>query len=180
MKKLTDKIEHSILDFLDQTIDRFPSDAERGQMIKSLDVIIGYFRDLREHVESLPLDHKQKEVLSAINIIRDFLQSAKENPPLAAALGLYFEKPMTSRKPRRQISQAEGEKIFNELRQLTTEQIQQRLLDYRGASMGELRGLAAYLGIKEAEKISRQTLVDKIVKIGFANVRGYEILRSKE
>jgi len=46
--------------------------------------------------------------------------------------------------------------------------------------MGELRGLAAYLGIKEAEKISRQTLVDKIVKIGFANVRGYEILRSKE
>jgi hypothetical protein len=180
MKKPTDKIEHSILDFLDQTIDRFPTDAEREKMIKSLDVIIAYFRDLREHVESLPLGQKQKEVLSAINVIRDFLQSAEENPSLAAALGLHFEKPMASRKPRRQISQAEGEKLFNELKQLTTEQIQRRLLDFKGTSMGELRGLATYLGIKEADKISRQTLVDKIVKIGFANVRGYEILRSRE
>lgn len=180
MRKPTDKIEHSILDFLDHTLNRFPNDVEREQVIKSLDVIITYFQDLREHVESLLPNYKQKEILSAINVIRDFLFSAKENPPLAAALGLYFEKPTSSKKPKRQISLAEGEKIFNELRQLTTEQIQQRLLDYRGMSMDELRALATYLGIKEAEKISRQSLVDKIVKIGFANVRGYELLRSKE
>jgi hypothetical protein len=180
MKKAPTRKEHSILDFLDETLKNLPEDAERERVIKSLDAIIGYFQDLRDRIRSLTPDYQQKEVLSAIDTVREFLLRAKNNPPLAAALGLHYQKAVTYRKPAREISQVEGKKIFNELKELTTEQILQKLLDYKKVSMAELRALATHLDIKEPEKMSRQDLVDKIVKIGFANIRGYEMLRSKE
>jgi len=69
-----------------------------------------------------------------------------------------------------------GEKLFNELKALSTDEILQRLLD-KDISMKDLRALAAYLDIKHERGMNREDLVDRVVKIGFANVRGYELLR---
>jgi len=178
MKKGKKKKEASILNFLEEVVKHFPSDAEREQIIKNLDIIIGYFQDLKERVKSLPNESQQKELLSAITTINNFLLSAKDNTFLSTALGLSYEKAISTKREKKEIPPQTGEKLFNELKDLTTEEIQQKLLDYKSVTMDELRALASYLGIKHPQRIKRQDLVDKIVKIGFANIRGYEILRS--
>ena len=172
------KMGPSILDFLDETIRSFPSDVEREKIVKNIDIIIRYFQDLQERVKSLPNGDKQKEILSAITTINSFLLSAKGNPALSAALGLSYERPSSTKRVKKEIIPQTGEKLFNELKSLPTEQIQQKLLNYKSVTMDELRALASYLGIKHLQRIKRQDLVDKIVKIGFANIRGYEMLRS--
>nr|MDO8081712.1 Rho termination factor N-terminal domain-containing protein [Candidatus Freyarchaeota archaeon] len=178
MKKGKGEKEYSILDFLYETLSKFPNDAEREQIIKGLDMGINYFQNLKERIKSLPNDYKQKEILSAIDTIKNFLISAKENSPLALALGPSFVKELSTKRPKKVLSPQVGEKLFNELKILPTEEIQQKLLDYKNISMEELYALADYLGIEHQKRIKRQDLIDKIVKIGFANIRGYELLRS--
>jgi hypothetical protein len=177
MKKGKREKELSILNFLEEVVKHFSSDAERDQIIRNLDIVIGYFQDLKERIKSLPNESQQKELLSAIAIINNFLLSAKNNPVLSAALGLSYEKAISAKREKKEISPETGEKLFNKLSNLTTEEIQQKLLD-KSVTMDELRALASYLGIKYPQRIRRQDLVDKIVKIGFANIRGYGILRS--
>jgi len=178
MKGKREKKESSILGFLEEVVRSFPSDIERDKIVKNIDTIIKYFQDLQGRVKSLPDENSQKEILSAISTINDFLLSARDNPVLSAALGLSYERPTSPKRVKKEITPQSGEKLFNELKSLPTEQIQQRLLDYKSVSMDELRALASYLGIKHPQRIKRQDLVDKIVKIGFANIRGYEMLRS--
>jgi len=171
------KRETSVLDFLAETIKSLPSDEEKKEIIENINIIIKYFQDLQERVKSLPNDDKKGEILSAITTIKEFLFSAKDNPTLSAALGLSYERPIAAKRPKKEITPQTGEKLFNELKSLPTEQIQQRLLDYK-ITMDELRALASFLGIKHPPRIKRQDLVDMIVKMGFANIRGYKILRS--
>lgn len=176
------KKEHFILDFaenLSSALQILPSDFERERITKDLEIIIQYFKDLRERVKSLPDTKNRDEIVSAVATIKNFLESAIENPAIAPVLGLPYGKRIVPSKPRRkEIPSQIGERLFNELKELSTEQIQEKLLNYKSASMDELRSLATYLGIKYEQRIKRQELVDKIVKIGFANIRGYEILRS--
>jgi len=178
MKERKKKKETSILDFLAETVKSLPSDAEKEKIVKNIGIIIKYFQDLQERVKSLPDDDKKKEILSAIITINEFLLSAKDNPVLSAALGLSYERAISPKRVKKEIPPQTGEKLFNELKSLPTDQIQQKLLDYKSVTMDELRALASYLGIKYPQRIKRQDLVDMIVKIGFANIRGYEILRS--
>ena len=171
------KKEYSILDFINETISKFPTDTEREELIRSLDILIRYFQNLQEKFKLLPNDIQQKEVLSAVDTIKSFLVSAREKPLIAAAFGLPYRKTAFRREAKEEVSPLIAEKIFNELKTLSTERIQQRLLDYRSMTMDELHALASYVGIKHPQRIKRQDLVDKIVKIGFANIRAYETLR---
>jgi len=178
MTETKKKKEFSILDFMNQAVSKFPTDTEREELIKSLDVLIKYFQNLQGKIRSLPDDIEQKEVLSAIGTIKNFLESAKDKPLIAAAFGLPYKRTALTREAKEEMSPVMAEKIFNELKMLSTEEIQQRLLDYKKISMEELHALATYLGIKHPQRMRRQDLVDKVVKIGFANIRGYETLRT--
>ena len=179
-KRAKRRKQYSILDFFEETMSEFPSDAERKEIMKNLNILIEYLQNLCDRVESLPKEDQQEKVVSAIATIRNFLVSSREKPFLAAALGQTSKKAMKSRKARKEVSPIFGQKVFDEIKTLSTERIQEKLLDYKRTSMDELRSLASYLEIKNPERIKRQELVDKIVKIGFANIRGYEILRAEE
>ena len=69
------------------------------------------------------------------------------------------------------------DEFLAELTNLEPAEIQERLSDYKRVSMTELRALAVKLELGSEDRVSRQDLVDQIVKIGFANQRGYESLR---
>jgi exonuclease VII large subunit len=169
--------ERSIEDFLADNLSKFPNDAEKERVLKNLNEIIRYFENMKKRVEALPNAKKQDEILSAIDTVKRFLETGKENPVLSIALGLQREKPESS-KPKKETSLEEGKKLFNDLKKLPTEEIQKRLLDYKSISMDQLHALALFLRIRNHEKTGRQNLVDMIVKSGFANVRGYELLRA--
>lgn len=174
------KRKQSIWDFLAETLGDFPDDSKKQEVIRSINRIIEYFSDLRERIRALPDSTQRSEIMAAVEIIREFTESAKDNPAVAAALGIVDKASGRARASRIVLPDLAGEKLFSDLKSLPTQEIQERLLDFKRTSMPQLRALAIHLGIKNPEKAKRDDLVDRIVKLGFANVRGYEMLRSEK
>jgi hypothetical protein len=180
VKKTQQGKDYFIFDTLKETLNYFPNDTEREHFIKNIDEIIKYLQSLKEKVQSLPKDEELSKVLLSIGDITNFLQSAEKNPSLAVALGLAYEKKMKAKPKREAASSQSIEPLLKELKSLPTEEIQNRLNDYKSITMAQLHGLASLLGIKYEQRIKRVDLVDKIVKIGFANIRGYDLMRSEK
>jgi hypothetical protein len=171
--------EQVVLNYLKEITSKLPSDTRKQELIDNLELINQHVQDLKERLKLLPNDSRKSEVINAIDLIANFLTSAKDNPPVAAALGLPYKR--TSITNVRKISDSQvGEKLFKELSSIPTNEILQRLLDYKNVSMADLRALAQQIGIKQQERANRKDLVDQIVKLGFANIRGYEKLRSPD
>jgi len=177
MKERRKTKEQLVLDYIRETVEKIPSDAEKEEIIKNLNMITRHIQDLGERVKLLPNEYSKKEILSAIDLIDRFLLSARDNPTMAAALSLPYQRAMSRKLSKKEVLPQVGQQIFEELKTIPTEEILHRLLDYKTTSMGDLRALARHLGIKHQERVKRQDLIDKIVKLGFANVRGYERLR---
>ncbi|RLC66313.1 MAG: hypothetical protein DRI48_04960 [Chloroflexi bacterium] len=163
---------------LSRMMQGLPSITEREAVVRNIDTIIKYLQELRDRIGHLPTSEDGEKLLAASKVLVEFLESAKKNPALAIALGLKTKVP--PKKKEAPISPQGGERLFREIQHLPTEQIQTKLLDYKEVTMDDLRALATHLGIKYEQRIKRQELVDRIVKIGFANVRGYKALRSEE
>ncbi len=169
--------EHLVFDYLKEIIAELPTDARKQEVLENLDLLSKHIQDMKERIRLLPNDSRRSEIINAIDLISNFVESAKENAPVGAALGLPFRR--TSRVGVRKVSESQvGERLFNELSALPTDEILRRLLDYKNISMADLRALAMRIGMKHQESLKRADLVDQIVKLGFANIRGYERLRS--
>jgi uncharacterized protein YeeX (DUF496 family) len=169
--------EDAVLDYLKRVISGLPTDSQKQQLTDNLELINKHIHDMQERIRLLPNDSHKNEIMSAIDLIRGFLSSAKENPPVAAALGLPFKRTLSG--STKKVSEPQvGEKLFRELNSLSTDEILQRLLDYRTVSMADLRALAKRIDIRHPEGANRKDLADQILKLGFANIRGYEKLRS--
>jgi len=68
---------------------------------------------------------------------------------------------------------------MQQLKGLSTEEITQTLLSIKKVTMDDLKALPLSIGIvTQDQRINRQELVDRSVKLGFANARGYDLLRS--
>ena len=165
---------HHLLTFLEDSLEDFPNDEEREEIVNSLEVTIDHLRGLQKQIESIPNDKKREEVLSAVKLIEGFLISAEGNSKLATILGM---PPTKGRKlkTKTEISSRRGEGMLKELECMPTKEIEQRLMGY---PVNDLRSLATHLSIK-SDRMKKEDLVDKITKLGFANVRGYDILRGK-
>lgn len=171
--------EQVVLDYLKEIISGLPTDSQKQQLIDNLELINKHIHDMQERIHLLPNDSRKNEIINAIDLISDFVLSAKENPPVAAALGLPFKR--TSSGSIKKVSEPQvGEKLFKELDSISTNEILQRLLDYKSISMADLRALAKHIGIRHPERANRTDLADQIVKLGYANIRGYERLRSPD
>lgn len=178
MKKTQQRKEYFILEAIEETLNHFPHDTEKERFIKNIEAIISFLQTLKERVQSLPNAEDQRKVLLAIGDLTKFLQNAEKSPVLAMALGLAYEKKAIPKLQREEAVPQSVQPLLDELKHLPTEQIQMKLIDYKSVTMIQLRALASLLGIKYEQRIKRQDLVDKIVKVGFANIRGYEMLRS--
>jgi hypothetical protein len=157
-----------------------PDDAERDRILKNLDLLIAFFTELRRRVESLPSSSERVKTLTALEEVGQFLDRARDNDFLATALGLAYDR--RKRRPSRATPglSRSAQAFFEELKSLPTDEIQRRLNDYKQVTMNDLHGLASLLGLRFEERMKRQDLVDRIVKLGFANVRGYDLLRRAE
>jgi len=165
---------------LAQVLQSLPDETDRDRLSKSLDTIIEFFVDLKRRIEALPSTRDCGRTLAALDEIASFLTRSKGDPILANALGLRYDRDSrrfpSSLPPQ---SSKSAEAWLDELKSLTTDEIQARLNDYKRVTMNDLRGIARQLGLKYEERMKRQDLVDRIVKVGFANVRGYDLLRGK-
>lgn len=179
--KRTPQQKHAQIHALADALNALPDDAERDRLVKHLDVIVTFFDALRKRLQALPSSSEKAKTLLALEELTRFLEKAQENEILAAALGLSYERAArgTTRSVRPQASGL-TEALLNELKELPTNEIQEKLNDYKTVSMDDLNALAVLMGLKFEERMKRQDLVDRIVKIGFANIRGYDLLRRAE
>ena len=147
------------------------SDAERAEAVAGLDAMIQALQTVREHLLTLPSEEERKRVGVASEVLARFLDSMKARPGVAVSLGLATTKP--SSLPRKR-EEADGG--IADLEKLSTEEIQKRLLDEREYTVPMLHSLMRTLGLSTERNVSRRDLVDRIVKLGFANKRGYQLL----
>lgn len=148
-----------------------PSEAERAAAVDALDGMIRALQDIRDRLRALPSEEERKRVGDAATTLERFLDSMKARPGVAASVGLLATKPASL--PRRH---EDVEAIVVELEGLSTEDIQKRLLDEHEFATSTLQSVARKLGLSVERGGSRRELVDRIVKLGFANKRGYKLL----
>lgn len=148
-----------------------PSEAERVDAVAALDAMIQALQNIRERLRALPSEEERKSVGDAANALERFLDSMKARPGVAASLGLAYTRP--SPIPRRR---DDVETRMTDLEGLSTEDIQKKLLDEQEFSISMLHLVARKLGLSAERNADRRDLVDRIVKLGFANKRGYQLL----
>ncbi len=169
----------SPIELLAQVLHSLPDQADRERLLKNLDAIINFFSDLKRRIESLPSTGDRARILAALEDIAGFLNRSRNDSVLASVLGLQYERGSRRSPGTIPVPSKSSDALLDELRALPTEEIQKRLNDYKQVTMSDLRAMAGRLGLKYEERMKRQELVDRIVKLGFANVRGYDLLRGR-
>jgi hypothetical protein len=157
------------------------SESERQELTSAIDRILKHLELVKKNVNSLPTEHDSSELNGALESLLRYVRRAEDNALLASALGLVPPKRGPSRPPAvsNLISRAALEDRVRELSELPTDGIADHLSNYKVFSMDELRDIARIFGIR-ADDLARSDLVDRIVKIGFANKRGYQRLRDPD
>jgi hypothetical protein len=133
--------------------------------------MIQALQTVREHLRTLPSEEERKRVSAASDVLERFLDSMKARPGIAVSLGLAATKP--SSLPRKR---EEADTNLVDLEKLSTEEIQKKLLDEQEFTIPMLHSLTRKLGLSSERNAGRRDLVDRIVKLGFANKRGYQLL----
>jgi hypothetical protein len=165
------------------------SDTERDEAIRKIDAMMRELQEIREHLNALPSEAERRRIGDAATVMEQFLDTMKARPAVALAMGLGVQRSQTNSRPQRELPVVEAQKtiplargradvtaIIAELEQLTTENIQTRLLDEAEFPFSRLQHIARQLGVSTERGRDRLDLIDRIVKLGFANKRGYDLL----
>ena len=154
-----------------------PSEAERDEAIAALDVLIRALQDLRQKLTELPSETERQSVGDAAVVLERFFESMKARPGLAASLGVSVSAAV-AKAPAPARRNEDLDALLRSLEALPTDEIQRRLLDEDEFTHSMLQALARKLGLPAERGGGRRDLVDRIVKLGFANKRGYDLLGS--
>ncbi len=157
-----------------------PSDVERDEALNAIDAMIRELQRIRDHLASLPSEVERRRITEAAATMEQFLDSMRARPAVALAMGL--GDPKTSalarlhKAPTIERRHEEPDVLLSELEKLSTEEIQSRLLNEHEFPVSQLQAVARKLGLPTDRTKDRLDLVDRIVKLGFANKRGHELL----
>jgi hypothetical protein len=150
-----------------------PSEADRADALAALDAMIEALQNIRTRLSSLPSEEERRRVGDAADALERFLDSMKARPGIAASLGLAMAK--TSPAPRKR-EDVDVDVLLADLEELATDEIQKKLLNEQEFTLPMLHSIARKLGLSGERTANRHDLVDRIVKLGFANKRGYQLL----
>jgi len=165
--------QEDVLRLAEQLTSAQPSEIERQAALGALDLLIDGLKDIRNAIASLPGADEIRELQGALSTLEGFFNSAKLRPGVVNQIAVLKQPQRSIRCAPERHSSAELAVALDKLR---TEDIQQSLLDTNRYSRAELTSLARHLGIEISRSMQREDIVDRIVKIGFANRRGYTVL----
>lgn len=162
---------------LDALLGALPTPEEQASLEAALANSARILQELHERVRHLPSVDERQKLAESLEIIKSFVLKAQSNPRLAASLGLD-----AGRASPRQAAQIASHPardlraVVEQLDVLPTSEIETQLLDGARYDDETLRQLARALNLRVGRGAGRKELVDKIVKLGFANRRGYALL----
>lgn len=139
------------------------------QIAETIQEIIQELNLLRERIAHFPDRSEREQIAGAANILASFFDSLKDKPLLADAL---FPKKTKAKKPKG--STVDVNALQQQLELLPTEQILEELTKHKKDTLLEL---CAKMGITVNKELTKDALADRIFKLGFANRRGYDLLK---
>ena len=146
-----------------------PAAEETQTAIQTITEIMKELDTLRGHLARFPGEKETDQVSQAIHTILSFFDSVKDRPLLAESL---FPAATKTRKTKKEVS-PDADGLLLLLEGLSTGSIVAELSKQKKDT---LVALSAKLGISATSKLTKDALVDKIFKLGFANRRGYELM----
>lgn len=157
----------AMLRTVEKAVATLPSERELEESLEAIDSLIRFLQHLRSVLSQQPSEESRRDVLRAIEVLSGFLTSYN-------AKTLMSGKNKIAKSVLR--SDAEVEKLFKELNELSLDEIQRRLLDKSAYSVKDLKSLAKYLCIGIDKGFRRDDIADSVFKRGFANPRGYDAI----
>lgn len=148
---------------------QLPTADETQAALQTIMEIMNELDTLRGHLARFPGEREVDQVSQAIHTVTSFFDSVKDRPLLAEAL---FPTTTKARKPKKEAS-PDVDSLMPLLEGLPTGGIVAELSKQKKDT---LVALSVKLGISATSKLTKDALVDKIFKLGFANRRGYELL----
>ncbi len=159
---------HNAMSKIKEWISLLPGEEEKHKIKEEIHDVISELEGLQNSINSLP-DEPEKEHLSqAIHTLVSFLDSLKDKPLLTDVI---LPKAKKARKAK--VSDVNIEDLLRELEGLPTDELMGRLSKHKKNTLLEL---SSRLSITVNSKQTKDIIVDKIFKLGFANKRGYGLL----
>ena len=163
---------HDALSKIKECISLLPGDDERERIGQDIYDMITELDTLRNNITQLPDEPEQRQLSQAIHTLVSFLDSLKEKPHLA---DIILPKLKKARKAK--VSSVNIDDLFKYLEELPTDQLMGELSKHKKNTLLEL---SSRLNITANSKQTKDVLVDKIFKLGFANKRGYDLLSDRQ
>lgn len=146
-----------------------PGDEERQKIAQSISEILNELEILRENVNRFPDKSEMEQVSNAIVTLVSFFKTLQDRPLLAESL---FPKQTKAKKPKS--SAIDSTVLQQQLEELPTEHILTELTKHKKDTLLEL---SSKMNISVNKKLTKNALADRIFKLGFANKRGYDLLK---
>ncbi len=159
---------HDALSKIKECISFLPGEEEQQKLREEIQDVIAELNNLRNNINTLPDEIEKEHLSQAVHTLVSFLDSLKEKPQLA---DIILPKAKKTRKAKASVVNVDS--ILKELEELPTEEIIGKLSKLKKHTLIEL---STRLNITVNSKQTKDILVDKIFKLGYANRRGYDLL----
>lgn len=177
--KLTGRKLDSFLSRLSELVDALPSEETKHRLDRELEALIKFLQDFRIRLRALPAGEDVEGVTSNIEMIRDCVRVAESDPVLSSVMVLSSRNKAMNKSPRAVYSaqsRADAKAIAEELKGLSSADIEQMFADRKKYNVPMLRQIGGELGLNFPSRVTRLSMIEKIVK-KTANLRGYDYLR---
>ncbi|MGQ3684762.1 MAG: hypothetical protein ACUBOA_07135 [Candidatus Loosdrechtia sp.] len=158
-----------ILAKIKESLSLLPGEEEKEEMTQSIQGIIQELKLLQERIARFPLESDKERISGATHVLVSFFDSLKDNPILA---GILLPQKTKSRKQKSEAVDVNA--LQQQIEMLPTEKILEELAKHKKDT---LIALSAKMNITANKKLTKEALADRIFKLGYANKRGYDLLK---
>ncbi len=163
---------HDALSKIKECISLLPGEDEKQRINEDILEMIKELDTLRNNINQLPDEFEERQLFQSIQTLESFLDSLKEQPHLADII-----LPKLKRAGKAKVSSVNIDDLLKHLEELPTDQLMNDLSKHKKNTLLEL---SSRLDITTNSKQTKDILVDKIFKLGFANRRGYDLLGDRQ
>ncbi|GAX61549.1 glucosamine 6-phosphate synthetase [Candidatus Scalindua japonica] len=163
---------HDALSKIQECISLLPGEDDKQRISKDIHDIITELNTLKNNIYLLPDESEKHQLSQAVHTLISFLDSLNDKPHLADTIF-----PKVKKAGKAKISTVNFDDLRKHLEELPTDQLMSELSKHKKNTLLEL---CSKLNITTSSRQTKDILIDKIFKLGFANRRGYDLLSNRQ
>ncbi|MGR3221288.1 MAG: hypothetical protein ACUZ8H_15945 [Candidatus Anammoxibacter sp.] len=163
---------YDALSKIKESVSLLPGEDEKQRIGQEIQEMITELDTLRNNIIHLPDEPEKRQLSQAIHTLVSFLDSLADRPHLADTI-----LPKVKKAGKAKVSSINIDDLLKQLEELSTDQLIGELSKHK---KNTLLDLSSKLNISTNSKQTKDILVDKIFKLGFANRRGYDLLSDRQ